>query len=493
MTTTWNPSDADVACALSNANLTATCTGGGSGFRGVRATISITGLKYWEITHDLVNGGDTQVGVANGTAGIFDFGGGVDNDSISYNAGGTVNLNGSSLGSIGSYTTGDVTGIAYDSVNSKIWFRKNGGNWDNNGTHNPATNTGGYSISAITGADFPYVNVNTNGSASTVNFGATAFVTAPPSGFTGIDGSSTYTLTVGTKALSFNEQTVNFVRHLVLSVVKKQLNFNEQPVTLTYGMPGAHTLTVLPTSLGFSTQPVQLTPHLLTTTVTQRDILFMDLAQPAEMGIWIDDDQTFQAAMDAVAGSVGAYYSFDYSGLLRLGILNAPVAIDSILTIRDYDLVDIPERVPPKDNGVPAFNVTVNYAKIWTIQDSDLASVVTPAARMQLAQEYRSVKAEDLTVKNQWLMALEIDQDTLMADIVAATTEANRLLSLYKVRRDIFNISVPMDLLTDNQLRIGSTVRMVLNRFNMSAGKYFLIIGTRIELETRQAGLTLWG
>jgi hypothetical protein len=46
-------------------------------------------------------------------------------------------------------TTGDTACFALDLDNLKIWFRKGSGNWNGSGTDDPATNTGGKSISGI--------------------------------------------------------------------------------------------------------------------------------------------------------------------------------------------------------------------------------------------------------------------------------------------------------------------------------------------------------
>lgn len=78
----------------------------------------------------------------------------------------------------------DIWGVAVDMGNNAIWFRLNGGNWNNNVSDNPATNTGGISISPMNTsgtlwAEF-YIN---NTDALTVNFGASAYNNSAPSGF----------------------------------------------------------------------------------------------------------------------------------------------------------------------------------------------------------------------------------------------------------------------------------------------------------------------
>jgi len=66
----------------------------------------------------------------------------------------------------------------------KIWFRQNGGSWNNDGSANPATNTNGITIT-VSGALYVCAEMNSNNVASaiTANFGGSAYGTAAPSGF----------------------------------------------------------------------------------------------------------------------------------------------------------------------------------------------------------------------------------------------------------------------------------------------------------------------
>src|SRR4029434_514692 len=99
--------------------------------------------------------------------------------------------NGANSGSVmgpGAIGSGSVICIAVDLDNRKIWFRPGPpfSNWNNSGTDNPATNTGGVTIPA--GTMIPFVTFGgtsgTSGNKFTTNFGASAFSRTVPSGFT---------------------------------------------------------------------------------------------------------------------------------------------------------------------------------------------------------------------------------------------------------------------------------------------------------------------
>jgi len=202
--TTWNPSDKSASITLSNANLTAAqnTTNGG-----VRSVQSVTGGKYyWEVTMTTWSQSQTMVGVASPTCVL---------SSVASSAlqcamvqqGGSMFVNGSPQGpTLPGCTTGAVICIAVDVSAALTWFRVGAaGQWNASGTANPATGVGGFSISSITSAGiFALWAAATYGpDAGTANFGGSAFVGTPPSGFTaGLSTTTTGTTVQATGVLS---------------------------------------------------------------------------------------------------------------------------------------------------------------------------------------------------------------------------------------------------------------------------------------------------
>lgn len=108
-------------------------------------------------------------------------GGGVPFGAIWANAG-------DSTMALGALANGDVIGVAVDFVSAEIWFRKApSGNWNGSALANPATTVSGVTISGAmnSGANAcgPAIGYGGTNEVMTVNFGATAFVGAVPSGF----------------------------------------------------------------------------------------------------------------------------------------------------------------------------------------------------------------------------------------------------------------------------------------------------------------------
>jgi hypothetical protein len=99
---------------------------------------------------------------------------------------GRIVFNNTTLGlyKASSLVTGDVVDVAYDATAQLVWARVNGGNWNNSGTANPATGTGGYSAPITsTGKFFAAVKMPAVSDQWTFNFGDTAYTYAAPAGF----------------------------------------------------------------------------------------------------------------------------------------------------------------------------------------------------------------------------------------------------------------------------------------------------------------------
>jgi hypothetical protein len=183
---TWNPSDKTSAITLSGGNLTASATAGGN--QGVRSTRGQLGGKfYFEALCSNTTAQNIGPGVVNPTVALSTFTGNVVGGAAIINSSGAIFVNGSNVGSVGSaVSAGQTLCFAVDLVNYRLWARINAGNWNNSGTANPATNTGGLDISAVFSSSVACHAVfgTTNGSnACTANFGASSFAYTVPSGF----------------------------------------------------------------------------------------------------------------------------------------------------------------------------------------------------------------------------------------------------------------------------------------------------------------------
>jgi len=171
---TFDPAKTDASITLSNGDLTATGSTIGSFRLSLGKTGHSTGKYYNEFFIVAQLAAIDLVGIANASAPQNYLGS--DNNAIGWDRDGRTLITSSNQLSVATWTTGDTLGIALDLDNGKVWFRNGAGGWNNDviGNQNPATNTGGIS---------PAVAPSTSGTAYTVNFGASAYANAAPSGF----------------------------------------------------------------------------------------------------------------------------------------------------------------------------------------------------------------------------------------------------------------------------------------------------------------------
>lgn len=179
---TWNPADKSAGIVLSGGNLTATTTS----FDGVRGVKGYGSGKYYFEYKVTSAWGSSSTGVGlclashslpqtysapAGTAMVF--------------GSGSLFVNGATPGpNLGIRAANDVIGIAVDITSGLLWFRVSpSGQWNGSGTPNPATGTGGFSLSGMPGTLYPLFGAQVAHTA-VANFGASAFSGAVPSGFT---------------------------------------------------------------------------------------------------------------------------------------------------------------------------------------------------------------------------------------------------------------------------------------------------------------------
>lgn len=184
--TTWNP--ADTACTLSNGNLTAVRSGGGSNYNSVRANNSISGKRYWEGTTTW-GGSGSRAGIGIATTAM------VLNSATQY-----VGFNATDCGCWGpnnqvfvsasatgrdftnspTTPTGTTYKFAFDSTTGKLWIGTVALGWF---TGDPETDTSP-TVTMGAGTYFPaFTGASGNSDSVTANFGATAFAGAVPSGY----------------------------------------------------------------------------------------------------------------------------------------------------------------------------------------------------------------------------------------------------------------------------------------------------------------------
>lgn len=199
--TTWDPAAKSARVTLSGANLIATSDGVATGEVVNSTTYKSTGKWYVEFTPTW-GGGSTNIWLGLTTssqgytdtsslthttaAGDYGWGYGENNGGA-----GTIRNDGANAQSgLATFASGDVISAAFDADAETVQWRKN-----NVAVGTPQT------IAAGSWAFAACVNNGTAAVSLTVNFGATAFVYSPPTGYLGIDEPIVVTVTVPAPAL----------------------------------------------------------------------------------------------------------------------------------------------------------------------------------------------------------------------------------------------------------------------------------------------------
>lgn len=179
----WNPNDKSASIALSNASLTAASTTAAlAGSRG--SAYRTAGKYYFEAVFDAVGTSYPQIGIADGSWSLSSYLGS-DAHGISLGQDGFGRFSGTApFSGAGTLSAGGFACVALDLDNKRFWARAGTGNWNASGTANPATNTGGVDISAMSVSSGIFLGVGFNASGQQVTLRLTGgFGGAVPAGF----------------------------------------------------------------------------------------------------------------------------------------------------------------------------------------------------------------------------------------------------------------------------------------------------------------------
>lgn len=204
----------------------------------------------------------------------------------------------------------------------------------------------------------------------------------------------------------------------------------------------------------------------------------------AVVGVLADGDTTPRALMDAIAGSVGAWYGFDRQSRLRMLRVDAP-------TGSALETWGLSEQLALQVAGIstPAWRVSVRYARNYTVQAST-AALADLTQQAWAAQEYRTVDAKDETIKTLYPNALDLIFNTVLTDPLDAQAEADRLFAMYRVPRSRVDVEIPAVALGEADL--GTVNGLDTDRFGL-AGKPLLTVGLDSGFASGRAKLVLWG
>lgn len=221
------------------------------------------------------------------------------------------------------------------------------------------------------------------------------------------------------------------------------------------------------------------------------DVTALNSANSAAVGVWVTDDMSALDALDALLGSLGAWYGYDRTGQLRAARLEAPAAsADAVIdpaAVMDVTLVSTGDG----DKGVPAYRIALGYGHNYTTQ-TDTAGAAAADRRAWLGQQERTAASENGN-RTIWPDAAEIAVSSYLTASSDAQAEADRRLALYGVARQMLEVRIRAARVTVQAFDIGQTVSLTWPRFGLATGKRFRVVGLQTNFQNRELLLRLWG
>jgi len=200
-----------------------------------------------------------------------------------------------------------------------------------------------------------------------------------------------------------------------------------------------------------------------------------EAANTQPVGMYVESRENTLSICNKIAASVGAQLVMSRLGLLQLLKIELP-ASGTAFEIDTNDIIEnslsISQKLPVK----AAFKV--NYDKNWTVQEG-LQTGIPEDHKDMYALEWMSDTAEDATVKTNYALDSEpVAIDTMLLTEADATTEATRLLNLYKTPRFVVTFTGTARLM---ELTLGQRVTLTYPRFGLDAAKEGQVIGLSID------------
>jgi len=228
------------------------------------------------------------------------------------------------------------------------------------------------------------------------------------------------------------------------------------------------------------------------------DITRLDTLNSAPVGYWTETDEvTALEAIGEVLGSIGAMIMPDRLGVFRMFRFDAPATYPKV-TLTRAEILETEGRgfrllaTGDEGKGVPAWKVTVKYARTWAVASrNELETDTSDDYKAFAENEWRSAVAQDDDVKAIHKLAPELTYETYLVNEADAIAEAQRRLALHSVPRDRFLVPVKAYLV--EKIDLGDIVRLQVNRFGLDEGKDFVVIGITENLETGITTLDVWG
>lgn len=204
------------------------------------------------------------------------------------------------------------------------------------------------------------------------------------------------------------------------------------------------------------------------------------------------DETTISEFLSQLMASYCGWWFFDRNGLLRLGRLERPQS-PSILVLDERNLLD---DVTFEFDEAKGLSNRWGGVRNWSPHgDGDIAgSVQLDQARVERLKAFHQVALGANTLHAAYAHALNNEAiRTLLATLADAQTEANRVSEIYSVRNGFYNCTAAIEGSLAWELDPGDIVTLQTDRYGLSAGKEFEVVGVQTRLLSSAVKIRLFG
>lgn len=214
---------------------------------------------------------------------------------------------------------------------------------------------------------------------------------------------------------------------------------------------------------------------------------FTKITNTAVANYWTGTNSVnISGILDELMNTLGGWWTFNRRGQITIGILEEPYGYKN--TLEENEIISI-TRLALAD---PLWRLRFGYEKMYTVQSpDDLAGAVTDENKILYGNEFRYIKNEDITIRDEeFLLSDELTVDSLFDETTDAETEGSRRFDLYKIKRDLYQIDTNQPPLTH---QLGDKILITHSRLGLSSGKRFVVVGINEDGERNNTQLVVWG
>ena len=221
----------------------------------------------------------------------------------------------------------------------------------------------------------------------------------------------------------------------------------------------------------------------------------LDASATAEVGVFVNSEDSAISVIRKILGSVGAYLTVTAGGKFSVGQFVGVEASLGVLIASDNDIIGPfgAASNPDTEAGLPAARLRLRYGKYWRQHgSSDVGGCVAtsdPERADALGREWREVSVENASIISDHPLAQDLEFETYIVSKADAEAERTRLNALYGVAREVVTVTVTREKAASATLGTSWTI----SPDRLSFSKDMVVIGRETDPNAETVTLVMWG